>query len=191
MKPKLSIALLLAMFPGALFAHSVGDGGGFSSGFNHPVLGFDHLLAMVSVGIISAQLGGRAVWTVPSVFVCFMLVGGLLGMNDIPLMSVETGIAFSVLALGLVMAIDKKLPAKAAMVFVAFFAIFHGHAHGTEMPQLVRPVLYSMGFISGTAAIHIAGVFIGLGAFRIPRGQQVLRLAGAAIAATGLFLLVG
>jgi len=94
----------------------------------------DHFLAMVSVGILSAQMGGRAVWTIPATFVIVMLIGGMLGMIDIPLFSVELGIAFSVLALGTAIAAEKKLPAALAIVFVGFFAVFHGHAHGYAYP---------------------------------------------------------
>lgn len=106
------------------FAHEMGDGGGFMTGLGHPVLGFDHLLAMLSVGILSAQMGGRSIWAVPTTFVFVMLVGGILGIYNIPIFSVELGIAFSVLALGLALAAEKKFPSVVSMLFVAFFAIF-------------------------------------------------------------------
>lgn len=189
-KPSLVLAALF-LSPTLAHAHTLGSGGGYLAGLGHPVLGFDHLLAMVSVGILSAQMGGRAIWTVPSTFVCVMLIGGMLGMRGIPLLSVELGIAFSVFALGVALAAEKKLPAVVAMLWVGFFAIFHGHAHGTEMPSMAQPVLFALGFITGTAAIHIVGVCIGLISQELPRGVAVLRLAGAGIAGVGLHLLMG
>ena len=177
------------MLPTSLFAHTSHGTFGFSSGFTHPVLGMDHLLAMLSVGMLSAQIGGRAIWTIPATFVAFMLVGGVFGMNEIPFFSVEIGIAISVLTLGLAIAADKKLPVLLAMVGVGFFALFHGHAHGEEMPSSAQPLLYALGFILGTALIHIAGVAIGWTATRIPRATTLLRFGGALIALLGSFFL--
>ncbi len=145
---------------------------------------------MISVGVLSAQLGGKAIWTVPSTFVAIMLVGGLLGMNEVPLFTVETGIAFSVLALGVAMAADRKMPISLAMLFVAIFALFHGHAHGTEMPLLAKPWLYALGFVSGTAVIHISGVVLGAAFKSFPNGPQLLRYIGAGIAGIGFHLLI-
>ncbi|MFA9197661.1 MAG: HupE/UreJ family protein [Aliarcobacter sp.] len=181
--------LSLLILPTSLFAHTSHGTFGFSSGFTHPVLGMDHLLAMLSVGMLSAQIGGRAIWTIPATFVAFMLVGGVFGMNEIPFFSVEIGIAISVLTLGLAIAADKKLPVLLAMVGVGFFALFHGHAHGEEMPSSAQPLLYALGFILGTALIHIAGVAIGWTATRIPRATTLLRFGGALIALLGSFFL--
>ena len=178
-----------SFFPSVSYAHEA-DGGGFMSGLTHPVLGFDHLLAMLSVGILSAQMGGRAIRRVPLTFVLVMLGGGILGINGIPIFSVELGIAFSVLALGIAIALEKKLSPLLAMVFVGFFAIFHGHAHGTEMPSLSQPVFYACGFVVGTAGIHVAGVLIGIIAERLEQGGQLLRYAGAGIAGVGLHLII-
>lgn len=183
----LALGLLL---PNVVLAHGAAEGGGFISGFTHPVLGFDHLLAMISVGILSAQMGGKSIWTVPLAFLSVMLIGGILGMQGIPLISVELGIAFSVFALGIALAADKKLPHVLAMIFVGFFAIFHGHAHGTEMPSLAKPALYALGFFMGTAGIHIAGVLLGLFSNKISDGAQMLRYLGAAIAGIGFYLVV-
>lgn len=127
---------------------------------------------------------------VPAAFVVVMLVGGVLGMNGIPLFSVETGISLSVLALGLALTVEKKLGAVVAMVFVGFFAVFHGYAHGTEMPNLANPMHYAVGFIIGTASIHAAGVMIGEAAKLIPDGKQLLRYLGAGIAGIGFHLMV-
>jgi len=184
------ILMIVMLMPGLALAHENAYGGGFLSGLSHPVLGFDHLLAMISVGILSAQMGGKAIWTVPTTFVVVMLLGGVMGMNDVPLFSVELGIAASVLALGIALAADKKMPHVVAMIFVAFFAVFHGHAHGTEMPYLAEPALYSLGFVVGTAGIHIAGVAIGLLAEKAKQGPQMLRYVGAAIAGIGFHLIV-
>ncbi|MEL0630166.1 HupE/UreJ family protein [Psychromonas aquatilis] len=183
------IAILLA-FPSLVFAHEIDGAGGFTSGFSHPVLGFDHLLAMLSVGILSAQMGGKAIWKVPATFVVVMLFGGVLGMKGIDFISVELGIVFSVLALGIAIAANKQLPAFVAMIFVGFFAIFHGHAHGTEMPYLAEPMLYALGFVVGTAVIHIAGVVIGSTLVKFKGGQQLLRLLGAGISGVGFHMLV-
>ena len=181
---------IVSLLPSISYAHE-GSGGGFIAGLTHPVLGFDHLLAMLSVGILSAQMGGQAIWRVPLTFVLVMLAGGILGINSVPLFSVELGIAVSVLALGIAIALEKKLPPLFAMVFVGFFAIFHGHAHGTEMPSLSKPLFYACGFVIGTAGIHIAGVLIGIIAERLKEGKQLLRYAGAGIAGVGFHLIIG
>ncbi len=178
----------LFFLPTLLFAHD-GEGGGFMAGLSHPVLGFDHLLAMLSVGILSAQMGGRAIWTVPLTFVLVMLAGGILGMAGIPLFSVELAIALSVFALGIAIAAEKKFPTFLAMIFVGFFAIFHGHAHGDEMPFFNDPVFYAIGFTLGTAGIHIAGVIIGIAAAKLNQ-VQFLRYLGAAIAGIGFHLFI-
>ena len=186
----LATAGIVSFLPTISYAHE-GTGGGFMAGLTHPVLGFDHLLAMLSVGILSAQMGGLAIWRVPLTFVLVMLGGGVLGINGIPLFSVELGIALSVLALGVAIALEKKLSPVLAMIFVGFFAIFHGHAHGTEMPSLSKPLFYACGFVLGTAGIHVAGVLVGIIAERIKDGEQLLRYAGAGIAGVGFHLIIG
>jgi urease accessory protein len=191
MKKLKFVVLVIGLFVSNLvYAHGVNDGG-FMSGFSHPVLGLDHLLAMLSVGILSLQMGGRSIWMVPTTFVLVMLLGGVLGMQDVHLFSVELGIAISVFVLGIAIAIDKKLSPVVAMIFVSFFAIFHGHAHGTEMPYLSKPVFYASGFIVGTACIHIMGVLMGVIAKRFAVGKSLLRYLGAAIAGIGAYLCIG
>ncbi|MCS6230777.1 HupE/UreJ family protein [Shewanella baltica] len=185
------LLLLTLCWIAPVSAHEIHSGGGFMSGFNHPVLGFDHLLAMLSVGMLSTQLGGRAIWTVPLAFVTFMLVGGILGLYAIAVPFVEIGIALSVLLLGLAIAFDRQIPLLLAMAFVGVFAIFHGHAHGAEMPALASPVLYALGFLFGTAVIHLGGVMIGLGMQRMTGQRNLMRVTGAAIAAMGGYLLAG
>ncbi|AVI65392.1 MULTISPECIES: HupE/UreJ family protein [unclassified Shewanella] len=189
---RIGLLLLLTLcWIAPVSAHEIHSGGGFMSGFNHPVLGFDHLLAMLSVGMLSTQLGGRAIWTVPLAFVTFMLVGGILGLYAIAVPFVEIGIALSVLLLGLAIAFDRQIPLLFAMAFVGVFAIFHGHAHGAEMPELASPVLYALGFLFGTAVIHLGGVMIGLGMQRMTGQRNLMRVTGVAIAAMGGYLLAG
>ena len=180
----------VAFFPVLALAHSGTTLLGFWDGLNHPVLGVDHFLAMLSVGILSAQMGGRAVWTVPATFVAVMAVGGAIGMRGLLLPGVEYWIAVSVLALGISITTEKKMPQYVAMAFVGMFAIFHGFAHGAEMPIVAEPVLYALGFMTGTAAIHLAGVLIGLVASHTNTRMQVLRYVGAGIAGVGVHILL-
>ena len=180
---------LLAL-PSCSFAHPILKEGGFGSGLAHPALGFDHFLAMLSVGLLSVQLGGRAIWTVPATFVLFVLIGGILGMHDVPLFTVEAGIASSVLILGLAILADRKIPVLIAMAGVAVFGLFHGHAHGTEMPGFVHPAAYASGFVLGTALIHLLGVGLGLIATRNRIGTMTLRACGALVAMLGIKFLV-
>ena len=187
------LAMVLSLIPSIVYAHdgSVLPLGGFLSGLVHPVLGYDHLLAMLSVGILSAQIGGRAIWTVPATFVTVMALGGILGFINIGLRSTELGIAASLVILGSIIAAERKLPVRLAMVGVGFFAIFHGYAHGSEMPQTAEPVAYAAGFLTGTALIHIAGVVIGDIARHYQRGPSVLRVGGLLIAITGILFIAG
>lgn len=186
-------ALLATLLPATVLAHEGSSlpYGSFIAGLAHPVLGVDHFLAMVSVGIVSAQIGGRAIWTVPATFVAVMAVGGVLGILDVGLTAIEVGIALSVLVLGLAIAADRRLPVVVAMVAVAFFAIFHGYAHGAEMPQVAQPLRYALGFMTGTTLLHILGVVIGDISQHYVRGKLLLRVAGGAIATAGTFFLVG
>jgi urease accessory protein len=187
-------SLLLILFQPALAVAHEGASlpyGSFLSGLTHPVLGPDHFLAMVSVGVVSAQIGGRAIWTVPATFVVVMGFGGLLGLLDIGLTAIESGIAVSVLALGLAIAADKRLPIALAMTAVAFFAIFHGYAHGAEMPAVANPVTYALGFMTGTATLHVTGLVIGDISQHYRVGKVLLRIGGAIIAALGAYFLAG
>jgi urease accessory protein len=183
----IGLAVVLSILPVTAFAHEGGSlpFGGFLSGLVHPVLGYDHLLAMLCVGIVSAQIGGRAIWTVPATFVSVMAVGGAAGLINIGALPAEAGIAFSLILLGGVIAAERELPLRFAMLTVGFFAIFHGYAHGQEIPNTAEPFLFALGFLSGTAIIHVAGVFIGDIASHYERGKVILRVAG------GLILVVG
>ena len=192
MKLTLKIAALFILcltFPVLAHDGAVLRYGSFMAGLTHPVLGADHFLAMVSVGVVSAQIGGRAIWTVPATFVSVMALGGFLGMQDVGLGAVEFGIAFSVLVLGGAIAADKRLPVAVAMVAVAVFAVFHGYAHGGEMPQVAEPVRYAVGFLTGTAALHVTGLVIGDISQHYERGKQALRVAGFIIAVLGCVFL--
>lgn len=180
---------MVLLLPGLANAHTFKGETGFVSGVFHPVMGFDHLLAMLSVGIISAQIGGRAIWTVPLTFVSVMAFGGFLGMQNIDLPGVEYGIALSVLILGLAVARGKRINPLVAHIGVAFFAVFHGHAHGAEMPEMADPFIFSLGFLLGTAAIHLAGVGVGLFSRQIRNGAETLRYVGAGIAGIGVYII--
>lgn len=187
------LVFIISFIPVTVYAHEGGNVpiGGFLAGLIHPVLGYDHLLAMLSVGILSAQIGGRAIWTVPTTFVTVMALGGTLGMIGIGLTAIEMGIAASLVLLGLVIAAERKLPILIAMGGVGFFAIFHGYAHGTEMPETAQPMLYALGFLTGTAVIHIAGVVIGDIARHYERGKLMLRVGGVFIALIGVLFMTG
>jgi urease accessory protein len=167
--------------------------GSFLAGLTHPVLGLDHFLAMVSVGVVSAIIGGRAIWTVPATFVAMMAVGGLVGRGDLGLgaTAIETGIAISVILLGVVIAAQQQLEIRIAMGAVAFFGLFHGYAHGAEIPTIARPALYAVGFLVGTALLHLSGVVIGDVAGRYRYGRPVLRISGAGVGLLGALFLVG
>lgn len=188
MRKILTFLLPVILLPGLAQAHTFQGETGFLSGVFHPVLGFDHLLAMLCVGIVSAQMGGRAIWTVPLTFVSVMGLGGFFGMQNIPIAGVEYGIALSVLILGLAVASGKKIHSLVVYIGVAFFAVFHGHAHGAEMPAMANPLIFSLGFLLGTAVIHLTGVSIGLVATHINNGMQTLRYVGAGIAGIGVYI---
>ena len=188
-------AFWLVAIPTVALAHEqqVIRFGSFLGGFTHPVLGLDHFLAMVSVGLVSSMVGGRAIWTVPSLFVLMMAVGGLIGRADIGLGStaIETGIAISVIALGAALAADRRLDVRVVMGAVVFFGFFHGYAHGVEIPDIARPWLYALGFLLGTAIIHLLGVVVGEVAKRYDKGRPVIRVLGAVFVVFGLLFIFG
>lgn len=188
------LALLAAMAPSVAFAHTgVGDTAGFAHGFLHPLTGLDHVLAMVMVGVFAWQLGGRALWLVPATFVALMAVGGALGVAGIGVPFVEAGIALSVIVLGAIVALRIQAPVAVAMAVVGLFAIFHGHAHGSEMPESAAGLAYGLGFMLATALLHAAGVGLGflIGWAAERKGPIVVRTAGAAAALAGVAILAG
>jgi urease accessory protein len=183
------VSLLLAMASSAALAHTTHvTGNAFMSGLGHPVLGLDHLLAMVAVGLVSTVMGSRAIWQVPLAFVVAMIAGAVLGGYHIDLPGVEIGITASVIALGAVLAIGRTVSFPLTLTFVALFGVMHGHAHGTEMPELAEPILYGLGFISGTVGLHLFGVGLGLLSTHISRGAEMMRLAGLAGFGVGVFM---
>lgn len=188
-KPWLAGATLLALSEPA-WAHTGKDTVfGFQTGFLHPISGPDHLVAMVAVGLWGAQLGAPAIWVLPITFPLVMAMGGVLGITGIAIPFVETIIALSAVALGLVVALRLHPPLWAAAALVAIFAIFHGYAHGHELPGAADPVGYGVGFVVATGLLHLAGILIGT-ATRRPLGAQAVQACGAAIACAGLFFLV-
>ena len=192
-KKFLTYLFLSLLFPTYAFAHMIMGREGFFDGLTHPVLGLDHLLAMVSVGIISAQIGGRAIWTVPSTFVGLMIAGGIFGFSLIVknFYFVEIGIVLSVILLGLAISVEKKIPTNLIMAFVGLFGVFHGIAHGLEIPAAASPILFILGFIVGTATLHIFGVAIGYYAIKTSLSLKMLRLTGVAFAIYGIYLMIG
>lgn len=193
----LRTALSAAVFGGTLLlpsvasAHSAhGSAGGFVSGFTHPIGGLDHVVAMVAVGLLGAILGGRAMWLLPVVFPMVMALGGALGVLGVPVPFVEAGIALSGIVLGLMVLCWWKPPLGVAAAVVAVFAVFHGHAHGTELPGSANPITYAIGFVISTGLLHLAGIAIGL-LVKWPWGRTVIRASGGAIAAVGAAFLFG
>ncbi|HEV8390221.1 MAG TPA: HupE/UreJ family protein [Dongiaceae bacterium] len=188
-----SLALAGALLPTAAFAHTgIGPAGGLAHGFMHPLGGLDHILAMVAVGLLAAHLGGRALWMVPAAFMTMMAVGGVLGMEGMRVPLVEAGIAASVIVLGLMVALRWTLPVSAAATMVGLFAIFHGHAHGTEMPMDATGFNYGLGFVLATGLLHAAGIGAGLAFGKAgARADLALRAGGGAIAVAGTALLTG
>jgi urease accessory protein len=185
------IAAATVLAPGAALAHT-GEGvvGGFLSGFIHPILGFDHVVAMIAVGLWGAFLGQPAIWLLPVVFPLVMAFGGLAGVLGVPLPGVEAGIALSALALGAMVALAVRPPLWVAAILVGAFAIFHGHAHGTELPAAASPLAYGVGFVVATGLLHLSGIALGLLA-RWPVGLRAVRVGGGLIACAGLFFLIG
>ena len=186
----LLISLLIVM-PEIALAHAPeGAGGGFVTGFLHPIMGVDHLVAMVAVVLWGAFLGERALWILPIVFPSIMAVGAAFGIVGLEIPLVEFVIALSGVVLGALIALRVRAPLAIAMVLVGIFAIFHGYAHGVEMPEQISAITYSAGFVIGTGLLHLAGVAIGF-ATRLPRGELLVRGCGGVISAIGLGYLVG
>jgi urease accessory protein len=191
-RPIARLALAAALFaPAWALAHSThGVAGGFASGFAHPVLGWDHVIAMVAVGLWGAFLGKPSIWLLPLVFPLVMALGAAAGILGLPLPGVELGIAGSAVVLGLLIALRSRLPLAAAAVIVGAFAVFHGHAHGVELPAATNPVAYGVGFVVATGLLHLIGIAFGL-LVRWPRGVVAVRAAGGLISVLGCAFLLG
>jgi urease accessory protein len=172
-------------------AHSgEGSANGFLAGVLHPLTGFDHLLAMVAVGIWGATLGAPLIWALPVAFPMLMVVGGILGISGIQLPFVESGIAASVLILGIAIGLAWRAPIPVALAIVAAFGVFHGYAHGAELPTAASPAAFVAGFVLCTGSLHLVGIAIGT-IKNLPRGEQALRASGGLIAAAGVWIFAG
>jgi len=187
---RVCLPVLALLIPSHALAHEAqGALGGFVSGFTHPIFGYDHLLAMLAVGIWGAQMGGGSIWTLPVVFPLIMAVGGFLGAAGVSLPNVEIMVALSVVGLGLAIALELKPPLLIATLAVGVFAVFHGHAHGTELPAAADPITYAVGFVSATGLIHLVGIGFGLLVGSAFNGW-VARGAGVLIVLGGVYFLI-
>jgi urease accessory protein len=186
---RLPALLMLALLAMPAWAHEqAGQVAGFVTGLLHPLSGLDHVLAMVAVGLWGAQLGAPAIWLLPVTFPLVMACGGFLGLLGVPLPGVEVGIAASAVLLGTMVATESRPPPALAAALVACFAVFHGHAPGTELPPGQSGLLYSLGFVVATGCLHAAGIALGL-LHRWRSGRMALRGAGAAVGVAGLVFL--
>jgi urease accessory protein len=187
--PRLFPLLVFILLPTLAQAHPgiPGHTHGLANGLMHPLTGLDHICAMVAVGLWAAQRGGRALWLVPSVFVSVMVLGGVLGMAAVPIPFVEPGIAASVLVLGVLIAAAVRLPLPVSALLVGVFAIFHGYAHGAEMPDSASGLAYGLGFVTATAGLHLFGIAVGMFAKRLG-SARLARYTGGAIAVCGVYL---
>ncbi|MEL7450015.1 MAG: HupE/UreJ family protein [Pseudomonadota bacterium] len=180
---------MLALAAAAAHAHTeTGVAGGLVSGFLHPIFGPDHLVAMVAVGLWGAQLGAPAIWALPITFPLVMAFGAVLGVAGFPLPGVELGVSASALVLGAMVALCVRPPLAVAGVLVAAFAIFHGFAHGTELPAAANPLAYGVGFVTSTGLLHLCGILLGT-LIRWPAGMHVVRASGGVVAACGAYFL--
>ncbi len=183
------LILLSTSFPA--LAHSGGGyGGGFIAGFTHPILGWDHVAAMVAVGLWGAFLGAPAIWILPIVFPLIMAFGAVAGIIGLPIPAIETGIALSAVVLGLMIVFAARPPIWVCAVIVGAFSIFHGYAHGTELPATVNAFAYAVGFVISTGLLHLIGIAFGL-LVRWPAGRIAVRGVGGLIAFAGLAFLTG
>lgn len=185
----ITLALLGTAVP-ALAHTGDGYGGGFVAGFTHPILGWDHVAAMVAVGLWGAFLGAPAIWILPVVFPLVMALGAVAGIVGIPIPAVETGIAMSAVVLGLMIVFAVRPPIWIAAVIVGAFAVFHGYAHGTELPATVNAFAYAVGFVISTGLLHLLGIGFGL-LVKWPAGRVAVRGAGGLISLAGIAFLTG
>jgi len=183
---KLAVTAAMLM-PATAMAHSGHEVSGFMAGLSHPVGGLDHLLAMVAVGLWAARMGGKAQWAVPAAFVVTMLLGGVLAVSGVAVPFVEGGIMLSVIAMGILLAFAVKFSPAVCAALVAGFALFHGAAHGTEMPLEASGLAYGAGFALATAALHGTGIVLAKASMKI-KAEIATRIAGGAIAAAGLVM---
>ncbi len=185
----MTLVVVIFLCAETAFAHpQKGQATGFLTGFYHPISGLDHVLAMVAVGLWGAQLGSPAIWLLPVAFPMVMAMGGMMGLMGIPLPGVEYGIALSAILLGAAVMFELRPPLGIAAALVGFFAIFHGHAHGAELPPGQSAMLYSIGFVIATGCLHAVGIGIGT-VHKWGWGKTALRFAGAFVMAGGAFFM--
>ena len=189
---KLMICLFTLVISSPAFAHISEEGlkGGFISGYIHPLLGWDHVAAMVAVGIWGAFLGRRAIWVLPIVFPFIMVIGGILGMLGVPVPFIVPGIALSSIIIGLAIAFKWQAPLSIASIIVGLFAIYHGYAHGQNLPAASNPIAFALGFVLGSGTLHFIGILFSL-LDRYKWGIKALQLGGVIIALVGLAVLTG
>lgn len=188
------VAIAVAIGPTVVFAHTdVSEAHDLLHGFMHPISGLDHVLAMIAVGVFAAQLGGRALWALPASFVAMMAAAGACGMTGLALRYTEFGIAMSLVVLGAVIAFNVRLPMAMAAALIALFAVFHGYAHGMEMPESLSGIAFGSGFILATSLLHGVGVGLGFGVKHVgtERGRPLAQTAGAVVVLVGLAGLAG
>ncbi|MGD1876836.1 MAG: HupE/UreJ family protein [Kiloniellaceae bacterium] len=190
----LSVFIATLLFATAAQAHTgVGDASGLSHGFFHPIGGLDHILAMVGVGLLGFVIGGRALWLVPASFVAMMALGGALGVAGVAVPFVELGIALSVVVIGAALAFGSGVPLALAMALAGGFAVFHGVAHGSEMPLAASGLTYGLGFMAATALLHGVGIGAGFALDKVAgaASRRAARVGGALLGLSGLAILTG
>jgi urease accessory protein len=186
----LLILCVMSLLSDSVLAHTgIGDIDGFHAGFWHPIGGADHLLAMIAVGLWAAQMGGKSIWIMPTAFVTLMTLGGILAISGIHLPYVEEGILTSVLVLGILIAAALKFRLLISTGIIGSFALFHGHAHGAEMPLAIEAISYCIGFALSTALLHATGITSGFILHKL-NIEKIVRWTGSAIAFGGIYLAV-
>ena len=180
-------AIILMLASSVAFAHPGHNVSGLAAGLMHPFTGMDHLLAMVAVGLWAARGGNRKVWLLPATFMTTLVLGAVIAMQWPSLPMVETGIAVSVLALGLLVSLSMQLPAMPSVAIIALFGLLHGYAHGLELPESAAPAAYALGFLAATASLHLGGIAVGIASRH--RYARLSRILGSVIAISGAFLL--
>ncbi len=185
----LLLGLMITLAPAARAHVESGGAGSLISGLLHPVTGLDHVVAMVAVGLWGAVLAAPAIWLLPVAFPMVMAFGGLIGLLGLPLPGVEVGIAISGMVLGLLVALERRVPLAAALALVGVFALFHGYAHGRELPDGANALLFSLAFVAATGLLHLVGILLGE-LRRWPMGRRLVQLIGAAITISGLWFLL-
>ena len=185
----LLLGLMITLAPAARAHVESGGAGSLISGLLHPVTGLDHVVAMVAVGLWGAVLAAPAIWLLPVAFPMVMALGGLIGLLGLPLPGVEVGIAISGMVLGLLVALERRVPLAVALALVGVFALYHGYAHGRELPDGANALLLSLAFVAATGLLHLVGILLGE-LRRWPVGRRLVQLVGVAITISGVWFLL-